>query len=313
MTYWTAQNIPDQTGRVALVTGANSGLGYETTRALVHKGAHVVMACRTLEKGYVARDALLQEMPEASLDVQSLDLASLDSIYTFANTFMSAYQRLDLLFNNAGVMAPPRRETADGFELQLGTNHLGHFALTGRLIDLIVHTDGSRVVTTSSGAHRIGRMNFADLQRVQSYDRWGAYGQSKLANLLFAFELQRKLAKADTHTISVAAHPGYADTSLQSTGPGMDGTSVSYLFMRFANAFLAQSAAMGALPQLYAGTAPDVIGGDFYGPNILGWRGYPQKEAAAATAYDPEAAAQLWQVSEELTGVRYQALELQSV
>lgn len=307
MAKWTADQIPDQTGRTIIVTGANSGLGFETTLALARKGAHVLMACRSADKAEAARAEIVRQVPHASLEVHALDLGSLASVRAFAASFTAQYQQLDILFNNAGVMAPPRRETEDGFELQFGTNHLGHFALTGLVLDRLLATPGSRIVGVTSVAHHMGRIDFADLQRRQSYDRWQAYGQSKLANILFSFELHRRLSAAQARTISVAAHPGYSNTHLQAAGPGMDGKSGSYHIFQYTNELMAQSAAMGTLPQLYAGTAPGVLGGDYYGPEWFGFRGYPQRRKPNQSAYDAEVAARLWQVSEELTGVSYLA------
>ncbi|NJO05505.1 MAG: SDR family NAD(P)-dependent oxidoreductase [Chloroflexaceae bacterium] len=313
MAKWTAASIPDQTGKVVVVTGANSGLGYETTLALARKGAHIVMACRNMQKGEVARNDIARQVPNASLDVQVLDLASLASVRAFAEAFNSRYQQLDILYNNAGIMGIPQRiETADGFEMQFGTNHLGHFALTGLLLDAILSAPNSRVVTTTSVVHHmgVGQIHFNDLQRKNSYQRWLAYGQSKFANLLFTLELQRKLTAIGSRTISVAAHPGYSATHLQTTGPGMGGTKIELQVSEFINRYVAQSAAMGALPQLYAGTAPGVLGGDYYGPALAGFRGYPLQRYPNPAAFDAPLAAQLWNVSEELTGVRYTTFEM---
>jgi NAD(P)-dependent dehydrogenase (short-subunit alcohol dehydrogenase family) len=216
MNHWTAEDIPDQTGKIVIVTGANSGLGFEDTRALAKKGASVVMACRSIDKAEDAARRIRAEHPAADLTIMPLDLASLDSVRQFAQDFAQRYKTLNLLINNAGVMAlPHRRETADGFEMQIGTNHLGHFALTGLLMPLIASTPGARVVSVSSGAHRYSRINFDDLQAEKSYGRWPAYGQSKLANLLFTYELQRRFEAAGMDAIAVAAHPGYANTHLQ--------------------------------------------------------------------------------------------------
>jgi NAD(P)-dependent dehydrogenase (short-subunit alcohol dehydrogenase family) len=306
---WTLDDMPDLTGRIAIVTGANSGLGYETALGLARKSAHVIIACRSVEKGDAAREQIRQEVPNAAPDVMELDLASLASIQAFARAFEEKYDALHLLINNAGVMALPRRETADGFEMQFGTNHLGHFALTGHLIDRLLDTPHSRIVTVSSGLHHRGVMNFDDLQGERTYDKWRAYSQSKLANLLFAFELQRKLNAPETTTISVGAHPGYAATNLQYAGPDMEGARVQRWVTSLANRLIAQDAAQGALPTLYAAAAPDVQGGDYIGPD--GWqemRGHPTQVAPSAAAQDADAAARLWQVSVELTDVTYAAL-----
>jgi NAD(P)-dependent dehydrogenase (short-subunit alcohol dehydrogenase family) len=306
---WTLRDVPDQTGRTIVVTGANSGLGLETARALAGRGAHVVLACRSSEKAEAARRGILGSHPRASLEVMPLDLANLSSVRVFGASFTGQHDRLDILCNNAGVMALPRRETADGFEMQIGTNHLGHFALTGLLLPLLLRTAGSRVVTQSSGMHRIGRIRFEDLQGNTRYGRWGAYGQSKLANLLFAYELQRRLASFGTGTISVACHPGYAATELQFAGARMEGSTLMERIFELGNLLLAQDAASGALPMLYAATAPDVRGGEYFGPDGMGelW-GVPKRVVSNGRSRDTGVAARLWSASEELTRVRYEAL-----
>jgi NAD(P)-dependent dehydrogenase (short-subunit alcohol dehydrogenase family) len=294
---WTANDIPDQTGKIVIVTGANSGLGYEATRALAKRGAHVIMACRSADKAEDAARQIRSETPAADLAIMALDLASLDSVRRFAQDVMQQVKTLNLLINNAGVMALSRRlETADGFEMQIGTNHLGHFALTGLLMPLIACTPDARGVSVSSGAHRMGRINFDDLQCQKSYGRWPAYGQSKLANLLFTYELQRRFAAAGTDAIAVAAHPGYANTHLQRHSG----------FFSVTNHVFAQSQEMGALPVLYAATVPTVKGGEYYGPGSwFGMRGYPERAQSSGRSHDPATAARLWSVSEELTGVHY--------
>jgi NAD(P)-dependent dehydrogenase (short-subunit alcohol dehydrogenase family) len=302
---WTADRIPDQHGRVAIVTGSNSGLGLVTARELARAGASVVLACRNTHKGEAAYHEILTSAPGAQVEVAALDLGSLDSVRSFAKRFKDGHDGIDLLINNAGVMAPPRRQTADGFELQFGTNHLGHFALTGLLIDLMKGRNDARVVTVSSGAHRMGRIAFHDLQGERKYRRWGAYAQSKLANLLFAFELDRRLRAAGSSIRSMAAHPGYAATNLQSAAaPVLD-----RLLMSVTNRLLAQSAEMGALPTLYAATYPGLEGGVYIGPGgFLEQRGYPKQVAAKPTAGDKQVARKLWDVSEELTGVHFPPL-----
>ena len=303
---WIEENVPDLNGRVAIVTGANSGLGLETTRVLARKGAQVVLAVRNAAKGDAAAAEIRADTPEANLRVMPLDLASLESIHRFAQAFLAAYDRLDMLVNNAGVMAIPRRKTADGFEMQFGTNHLGHFALTGLLMPRVLATHDARVVTVSSGAHQFGRIRFDDLNGERSYGKWSSYGQSKLANLLFAYELQRKLAAAGSGAISVAAHPGFANTNLQLVGPQMEGSRFGVRLMAIANRLMAQSAAMGALPEIYAATSPQVRGGDFIGPDgLLEQRGFPVKVKSNARSRDEAAATRLWAVSEQLTGVTY--------
>jgi len=310
MATWTAATIPDLSGRRAVVTGANSGLGFQTALELARHGATVTLACRDEERGARAVDQIRALAPEAAVEVAPLDLADLSSIERFADAYRAGRDGLDLLVNNAGVMAIPRRQTADGFEMQLGANHLGHFALTGRLFPLLAARPGARVVTVSSAAHRGGRIDFDDLQHERNYRPWSVYGQSKLANLLFAFELQRRADAAGVDLLSVAAHPGYAATGLQGVGPQMTGRRLQGLLLQVANRVVAQSAARGALPSLYAATAPDVTGGAFYGPDGIGeLRGYPKRVKAARPAYDEQTARHLWQVSEDLTGVRYETLD----
>jgi len=300
---WTAGQIPDQHGRVAVVTGANSGIGLVTTRELARAGARVVLACRNAAKGEEAAREIAAAAPDSEVEVAALDLSNLDSVRSFAERFKADHEVLDLLINNAGVMAPPRRLTTDGFELQFGTNHLGHFALSGLLLDRMDGRNYARVVTVSSGTHRMGRINFDDLQGERSYGRWRAYGQSKLANLLFAFELGRRLREAGSAVRSVAAHPGYAATNLQSAAPPMP----DRLFMAVTNRLLAQSAEMGALPTLYAATYPGLEGGAYVGPGgLFEQRGYPKLLGTTQAARDEEVARKLWDVSEELTGVHFQ-------
>jgi NAD(P)-dependent dehydrogenase (short-subunit alcohol dehydrogenase family) len=303
---WSDADIPDLSGRTILITGANSGLGFEAAMALAGKGAHVVLACRDQAKGRTAEELIRARHPRALTTLMALDLSSLNDIRRFADAARAALPRLDVLMNNAGVMALPYRQTADGFEMQFGTNHLGHFALTGLLLDRLLPTPGGRVVTVSSGAHRMGRMRFDDPQWTQGYRKWPAYGQSKLANLLFAYELQRRLSAAGADAISVAAHPGYAATNLQAAGPKMIGSSVLERIMDLGNSLLAQSAAMGALPQLYAAVAPGVRGGEYYGPSSVGelW-GHPRLVTSNARSRDEQAARRLWALSEQLTGVTY--------
>jgi NAD(P)-dependent dehydrogenase (short-subunit alcohol dehydrogenase family) len=299
---WTAGDIPSQQGRIAVVTGANSGLGLATARELARAGARVVLACRDLAKGADARREIEAAVPGAELQLAKLDLGSLASVAEFAEGFKGGHDGLDLLVNNAGVMAPPRRTTADGFELQFGTNHLGHFALTGRLLDALQGRPDARVVTLSSGAHRIGKIHFEDLQRVRGYNRWLAYGQSKLANLMFALELDRRLRDAGTNVKSLSAHPGYAATNLQFAAA----PTVDRFVMSVGNRLFAQSADMGALPTLYAATAPDLEGGLFIGPDGLAeQRGHPHIVSPSGAARDTEVARRLWEASEDLTGVRF--------
>jgi NAD(P)-dependent dehydrogenase (short-subunit alcohol dehydrogenase family) len=300
---WTAEQIPDQHGRAAIVTGANSGLGLAVARELARHGAQVVLACRNTDKGARAKSEIEAAAPGAHLELAALDLGELASVRSFAEGFRAQHEGLDLLINNAGVMAPPRRETSDGFELQLGTNYLGHFALTGQLIGAMRDRPGARVVTVSSNAHKMGRIDFEDLQSERRYRRWGAYAQSKLADLLFALELDRRLRAAGWHVESLAAHPGYAATNLQTAAPPL----LDALVMRVSNVLLAQSADAGALPVLYAATQPDLEGGTYVGPDGPGeFRGHPHIATPSAGAFDADVAARLWSVSEELTGVRFE-------
>jgi NAD(P)-dependent dehydrogenase (short-subunit alcohol dehydrogenase family) len=306
---WTANDIPDLSGKTAIVTGSNSGIGYEAALQLARKGAHVVLACRDPERTRVAAARMKETSPGAAVEPMQLDLASLASIRAFAAAFLEKHRALHILCNNAGVMALPYRKTADGFEMQFGTNHLGHFALTGLLLERILATPAARVVTVSSGVHRAGNIDFDDLGSEKRYGKWRAYAQSKIANLLFTYELQRRLEGAGAGAIAVACHPGYAATNLQAAGPRMEGSSLMEAITDLGNRLLAQSAAMGALPTLYAATAPEVRGGDYIGPDGLleNW-GYPKKTASNARSRDAATAARLWDVSEEMTCVRYDAL-----
>ncbi|HEX8085673.1 MAG TPA: oxidoreductase [Solirubrobacteraceae bacterium] len=297
MAKWTADDIPDQSGRRVVVTGANGGLGYHVSLELARRGARVVLAARNQERGEAALAKLEDEVPGADAELRRLDLADLASVRAFAEAFD---EPLDLLVNNAGVMAGPHRKTADGFELQFGTNHLGHFALTGLLLPRLLASEAPRVVQVSSGAHRMGKMNFDDLQSEKRYWRWGAYGQSKLANLLFMRELGRRAAEAETPLVSVAAHPGYAATHLQTTGVKIDD-----VIMTVSNKLLAQSDAMGALPLLYAATE-ELESGAYVGPDGVGeQRGHPKLVGMTGRARSDEDARRLWEVSEKLTGVSY--------
>ena len=300
MTKWTTSDIPDQTGRTAIVTGANTGLGFQTVAALAAHGAHVVLAVRNLDKGKDAVQKIAAASPGAAVTLQELDLTSLSSVRAAADELRSKHDGIDLLINNAGVMFTPKSITKDGFELQFGTNHLGHFALTGLLLDRLLPTQGSRVVTVSSVGHRIrAAIHFDDLQWERSYSRVGAYGQSKLANLLFTYELQRRLAPRGT-TIAAAAHPGGSNTELMRNMPAP---------LRVATAAMAplfQGADMGALPTLRAATDPDVLGGQYFGPDGFGqMRGYPKVVSSSDQSHDESLQRRLWEVSEKLTGVVY--------
>ena len=302
MSGWTADQIPDQTGRLAVVTGGNSGLGKITARELARHGARVVIAARNRGKGETAAREIREAVPGAQVEVRELDLSSLESVRAFAADFADGAAALDLLVNNAGIMQTPPSRTAEGYELQLGTNHLGHFALTGLLLEALARGSAARVVTLSSNEHKGGHIHFDDLQLERGYAPRKAYQQSKMANALFGIELDRRLRAADSPILSVLAHPGYSATNLQSTGP----TGMSAFAMRIGNALLAQTAERGALPQLYAATAPGVRGGQYFGPSgFQEMRGDPTEVQAVPEARDPEIARRLWTVSEELTGVTF--------
>jgi NAD(P)-dependent dehydrogenase (short-subunit alcohol dehydrogenase family) len=294
---WDSSDIADQKGRVAIVTGSSSGIGFETARVLAEKNATVIVAVRNLKKGNAAAEKILGQHPNAQLKVMELDLANLESVRSFANEFKSTFNRLDLLINNAGVMMPPYSKTSDGFELQFGTNHLGHFALTAHLLDRIKATTNSRIVNVSSTAHAYGDLDLDDLNwEKRPYKKMKSYADSKIANLYFTYELQRKLENSGAKTLVTAAHPGWTATELQRHAG----------LISFLNHFFAQGIEMGALPTLYAAIALDVKNGDYYGPS--GWRemrGYPKKVKSIPLSYDPEIAQKLWEISEELTGVKF--------
>jgi NAD(P)-dependent dehydrogenase (short-subunit alcohol dehydrogenase family) len=296
---WTDADVPDQSGRVAIVTGSNTGLGFDTARVLAEHGATVVLAVRDTVKGEAAATRIRETAKGADVSVQPLDLGSLDSVRTAAAELAAAHPRVDLLINNAGVMYPATRTaTKDGFETQFGTNHLGHFALTGLLLETLLPVPGSRIVTVSSIGHRIiAKIHFDDLQWEKSYNRVAAYGQSKLANLMFTYDLQRRLAAKGENTIAVAAHPGLSDTELMRHMPG---------FLVPAVSLVAQSAAKGALPTLRAATDPDVRGGQYYGPDGLGEAsGNPKVVGSSKQSRDVQIQERLWSVSEQLTGVTF--------
>jgi NAD(P)-dependent dehydrogenase (short-subunit alcohol dehydrogenase family) len=298
---WTAADVPGQGGRIAVVTGANSGIGFEAAAVLARHGAHTVLACRDAGKAEDAVARLSAAVPEASVSVVRLDLASLESIRTAADQILAAHDRIDLLINNAGLMWPPYGKTTDGFELQFGTNHLGHFALTGLVLEAMLPVPGSRVVTVSSSGHRAGRINFADLQSERRYGRMAAYAQSKLANLMFTYELQRRLHTAGAPTAALAAHPGVAFTELTRNLPGV--LQATYPAI---GGLFTQSAAMGALPTLRAATDPAAAGGEYYGPGGLGQaKGYPVRVSSNAKSRDHAAQQRLWDESVRLTGVTY--------
>lgn len=303
---WGTADIGDLVGRVALVTGANSGIGYETVRALADHGAHVIMACRDEERARRARDKLESELERSSLELLPLDLADLVAVRRAADAVLREHARLDLLVNNAGVMGTPYRQTPDGFELQIATNHLGHFALTGILLDRIVTTERSRVVTVSSHMHRAGRMRLDDVAGLTPRNTWVAYGTSKLANLLFATELARRLAAMGVSTLSLAAHPGWTRSNLAGNGAALGPNRLRRRVAREVGSTLGQSAAAGALPVLCAATGSAMRSGQYIGPSRLGGTvGPPRLARPSRRARDREAAARLWSVSEELTGVHY--------
>jgi NAD(P)-dependent dehydrogenase (short-subunit alcohol dehydrogenase family) len=294
---WTADNIPDQKGRVAIVTGSSSGIGYETARVLANKNAEVILAVRNPKKGENALQKIKAQNENANVEVMILDLANLQSVKKFADEFMQEYDRLDLLINNGGVMIPPYTKTVDGFELQFGTNHLGHFALTGFLFDLIKKTKDSRIINVSSSAHHYGNINFDDLHwENRKYKKWASYGDSKIANLYFTYELQRKLGQNGSGTIVTAAHPGWTGTELQ--------RHAGYITML--NKLFAMKIEQGALPTLRAAIDESAQGGDYYGPD--GWKemkGFPVKVRSNKLSHDTKIAQKLWKISENLTNIKY--------
>jgi NAD(P)-dependent dehydrogenase (short-subunit alcohol dehydrogenase family) len=303
---WSVDHIPQQEGKIAIVTGANSGLGYNTARALALKGAKLIMACRNMEKGELARLKILEGSVAIEPEVWQLDLASLESVKQFVKRFSETGSRLGLLINNAGLMAIPYYKTKDGFEMQFGVNHLGHFALTAGLWPFLVKSGGARVIQVSSLAHRWGNIRFEDIHWEKGYSKWGAYGMSKLANLLFIHQLSSLITSAGIPVTAAAAHPGYADTELQAKGSRMKGSRLGAGSFNLANWLVAQSAAMGALPTLYAATAPDVGQGTFYGPDgRLKLRGWPGKDSPSKKLVTSETAEKLWTLSENMTGMEF--------
>ena len=303
---WSASDIPDQRGRLAVVTGANSGIGFVTALELARAGARVVMACRDERRGSESVHRVRAEVPDADVELSLLDLSDLSSIRAFADRAAAEGRPVDLLVNNAGVMGvPTRRTTADGFELQFGTNHLGHFALTGLLLPLFVEQPGARVVTVSSGNHWAGRIHMDDLQLERSYRPYRAYNESKLANVLFFRELDRRLRARRSPAISVGAHPGYTETNLQHVGPRMGSVPLQARALGVLTRAVGQDAGMGALPTLFAATAPGVQGGQYFGPAYLEFRGPPRRAFIAPWGKDDEMARRLWEESELATGVRF--------
>jgi NAD(P)-dependent dehydrogenase (short-subunit alcohol dehydrogenase family) len=305
---WTTDNISDLSGKVIIVTGANSGIGFEAAKEFARKGAQTILACRSLDKAEIALEQIKAEIPDAPAEVKELDLADLASVRRFADEFQAEYDRLDVLANNAGIMMNPYSKTQDGFESQFGTNHLGHFALTGLLVDLLLDTPGSRVVNVSSNGHRFGSIDFDNLMydNGDGYSPTRAYGRSKLANLLFTYELQRRYEATGADAIAVAAHPGGSSTNL---GRHLEDRWYYGLYRRL-EPVIAQSAAMGALPTLRAATDPSITGGQYFGPGgFMEQRGYPIIVTSSDASHDEDVARQLWQVSEELTGVTFGALD----
>ncbi|NHN39324.1 SDR family NAD(P)-dependent oxidoreductase [Pseudomaricurvus alcaniphilus] len=294
--------IPSQPGRVAIVTGANTGLGFETARGLAEKGVQVVMACRNLGKAAEAQQRILEQCPEAQLEIMALDLSSLKSVREFASVYQQRFQRLDILINNAGIMIPPYSLSVDGFESQLAANYLGHFLLTGLLLDTLEKTSGSRIVALASLSHKSGKINFNDLQSERKYNAWKCYAQSKLACLIFAYEMQRRLTGADYQTIAVAAHPGVSGTDLSRHIPWLVNKLVAPVVLKFGG----QPPEQGVLPILYAALGDDICGGDYTGPTGIGeWKGPAGKVKSTRASHNPEVAARLWSVSEALTGIHY--------
>lgn len=302
-------SVPDQSGKTILITGSNSGIGWEAARVLAARGAHVVMACRSVPKAQEAAGRIRKLSPEAKLEISKLDLASLASVRAFAAEFQSKHDKLDLLINNAGLMALPYGKTEDGFEMQIGVNHFGHFALTGLLLETIARSAPARIVNVASQAHRMGKMHWDDMDFARGYNKWTAYGQSKLANLLFTFELQRRLEQKKPGLSALACHPGYAATELQGKGSQMAGGTFDGLVMRWGNGLLAQSSAGGALPTLRAATDPSAAGGDYYGPKgVMEMTGAPVKVGTTKLARDEQSARRLWDESVRRTGVDFAGL-----
>lgn len=303
---WTAEDIPRQEGKIAVVTGANSGLGFYTTRALAIQGAKVIMACRNLEKGLSAGQRIMNEGADVEPEVWHLDLASLESVTQFSLKYAAKYDKLDLLINNAGLMAIPYSRTEDNFEMQFGVNHLAHFALTARLWPLLSETEGSRVIQVGSLAHYIGEIRFQDIHWEKGYKKWGAYGMSKLANLLFVRELANRLSRSGSGVTVAAAHPGYADTELQAKSARMKGRQLSAKAMKLINKVVAQSGEKGALPSLYAATAHGLEQGAYFGPGgLLKLQGSPVLESPSKKLVNNEVAGQLWELSENLTRTEF--------
>jgi len=300
--YWKLSKAPDQTGRTAIITGANTGIGYETALALAGKGATTILACRKLEKAEAARNKILEIHKQSKLEVRQIDTSSLESVRHFAGQILRDYSQIDLLINNAGIMMPPYNLSKDGIESQFAANYTGHFLLTGLLLPLIIKTDGTRVVNLSSTAYNYGGIQFDDINFEKHYDKKKAYGQSKTACLIFTYELHRRLDAAGYSTLSAASHPGYSATNLGQNLPAF----MRFLLLPFINTFISQSAADGALPSLYAALGDDIQGGDFTGPSGKGERrGPPTKVPSPPWTHEPDLGRRLWDLSEEMTGIKY--------
>ncbi len=301
---WSPEDIPDLRGKAILITGANTGVGFEAARQLAPKGPRLLLACRNRDRGREAVARIAEAEPEAKVELVQLDLADLASVRAAAERVRESAPVLDVLVNNAGLMAPPEQRTADGFEMQLGVNHLGHFAFTGLLLPSLIASEAGRVVTLSSPAHHMGAIDFEDLQWERGYDRWRAYGRSKLANLLFCFELQRRLQVAHPNVISLACHPGYAATQLQTEAARAKGGPVRW-FLQVGTALFAHPAKSGARPTVHAVSAPGLVGAEYFGPGFPRSSAVPRLKRPSARARDEAVARELWRVSEDLTGVRY--------
>jgi NAD(P)-dependent dehydrogenase (short-subunit alcohol dehydrogenase family) len=307
MTNWSADDIPDLEGKTVVITGANSGLGFEASKMFAENNAEVIMACRSIKRGKDAKEDIEEKIEEPNLEVKKLDLADLESVKNFAEEFKANHEQLDILCNNAGVMAIPREETEDGFEKQFGVNHLGHFALTSKLFPALESAENARIVTQSSGLHKKGEIDFDDLMHKEEYNPQQVYSDSKLANLLFAYELDRKIRREGLDIKSVGCHPGYAATSLQTRGAEKSGNKIKKFAMKAMNKVVAQSAHTGALPMMYAAVGKDIEGGDYTGPGgLMNMRGLPEKQESSEASYETSTAEKLWAVSEELTGIDFE-------
>ncbi len=304
---WTAENIPDLSGKIIIITGANSGLGYEITRVLASKKPHIVMACRNLEKADKAKSEILKENPKASLEIMQIDLSKQSSVKEFVKEFIRKHDKLDILFNNAGVMFAPKVTTEDGFELHMAANHFGHFALTGLLMNFLEKTENSRVVSIASMGHRFGKINFKNLNSEKGrYNKLSAYSNSKIASLYFGYELNRRLEEKGSQVLSIVAHPGWTRTNLQTAGGAIDESKGQIRFWNFMNIFFSQTVDMGVLPQLRAAFDPDAKGGEYYSPEkFLHLKGYPIVKPSNKRSRNEKIGKQFWEVSEELTGVKY--------